>query len=109
MHLHEEFSRSTSSIRMSGAAWQATVREVFGRSVARKYFWMLLANLRACEVKVFPSYSPKVGSGQRFHPQPTKGEGEGERGLEREDGRLTALFVIAIAVFSIGSTSSTSA
>lgn len=26
---------------MSGAAWQATVREVFGRSVARKYFWML--------------------------------------------------------------------
>lgn len=77
--------------------------------MARKYFWMLLANLRACEVKVFPSYSPKVGFGQRFHPQPTKGEGEGERGLEREDGRLTALFVIAIAVFSIGSTSSTSA
>ena len=88
MHLHEEFSRSTSSIRMSGAAWQATVREVFGRSVARKYFWMLLANLRACEVKVFPSYSPKVGSGQRFHPQPTKGEG---RGRERVgEGRRKA-------------------
>ena len=113
MHLHEEFSRSISSIRTFGAAWQATVREVFGRSVARKCFEQIseLVRWRYFQVTVrkWPLAKGFVLSRRREREGEGERAGEGRRTKTDKDGRLTVLFVIAIAVFSRGCTSSTGA